>query len=657
MISIITKCCNREHDGSHEEQQSKKLENWFKEELAELPNVNGTIYILHSVRIFGQKRDDIDILVIGFFENLIINGVDTKDRGFIDKLHINSFISNIEIKSQPADLIQLEGTEYLVKYKYKPRPSSISSQCREAKYSLVNHLQEQLSLKAHICDIIWLDNLSDDQLACKRSQKDNALPNVFTFRTFIDTLLRQSNVYIKNGEYHLNTFNDGKGRIEDVINLFTKVRVPKGLTKQKFELLSQQSTEIDDISKSVGEKLTILSGRAGTGKTMQLLQLAFKLANSNDSIRCLILTYNNALVSDIKHLIDYTPMPTKVNGHTVSIKTVHSFFHNLFEEFGVLTDKLSPHLPNYNELYNTYHEELHNKLEDLCKWHNVQAIKDLPGPPIDWDYIFIDEAQDFSNLEKINLFKLYSPARMVIADGVDQFVRNEIRQEWERGLTQIEKPLTMTLERRQKLSLVRFINAFARRVNLDWNVTENEDLTGGIIRIISSFKYKEYKNLRENCEHNGCENYDILILQPPTQVAYDDDGNRYFAKADDYINKARIPIFDGIDTRKRNTYPTKDQCRIFQYDSCRGLEGWCVVCADFDDLISYKYNTYKSGDHDLGFDPEMNRKRYTYLWSLIPLTRAVDTLIITLKDPNSEIGVILKEIAEKHSDYVIWEIE
>ena len=187
-------------------------------------------------------------------------------------------------------------------------------------------------------------------------------------------------------------------------------------------------------------------------------------------------------------------------------------------------------------------------------------------------------------------------------------------------------------------------------------MTENDKLTGGIVRIVSEFKGKIYKELRDNCNDNRCEKYDILILQPPTQVAIDSDGNRFFAKAKAYTNN-KIPIFDGIDTRTRNTYPTKDQCRIYQYDSCRGLEGWCVVCADFDDLISYKYNIYNNGDYDMGFDPETSRKRYTYLWSLIPLTRAVDTLIITLRDPNSEIGVILKEIAEKYSDYVIWEIE
>ena len=656
MILIKTKACSRESDGSHEEEASVRLKDLFEREFNAYTDVNGTIYILHSVRIFGQKRDDIDILVIGFFENLELNNVYTKNKGTVDKLHILSFISNIELKSQPHNKITVEGNEYLVKYKNKNHPSSISCQCREAKFSLVNYLQEQLGFKSHICDILWLDNLTEDQLEAKRRQPDNALPVSFSFRKFIDTILLQSGVYSKDNKYILNTFNDGVGRINEVIDLFSKVRKPEGLTKQKFELLSQQNTEIEEIVKTVGKKLTILTGRAGTGKTMQLLQIAFKLAGYESSNRCLILTYNNALVSDIKRLIDYTPMPTKVDGRTVSIQTIHSFFHNIFEDFDILKGKLSPLQGDYDKLYDLCHNKLFKMLESLCKQHNVQAIKDIPDAPVDWDYILIDEAQDFSDYEKLNLFKLYSPNRMVIADGVDQFVRNTVRQEWDRGLVHIEKPAAMTLERRQKVSLVRFINAFARRVNLDWYVKENDNLTGGIVRIIPQFKGKVYNELKRNCKENGCEKYDILILQPPTQVAIDNNGNRFFAKAEAYIN-AGIPIFDGIDTRKRNTYPTKDQCRVYQYDSCRGLEGWCVICLDFDDLISYKYNTYKNDDYELGFDPEANRKRYTYLWSLIPLTRAVDTLIITLRDPNSEIGVILKEIAEKHSDYVIWEIE
>ena len=57
-------------------------------------------------------------------------------------------------------------------------------------------------------------------------------------------------------------------------------------------------------------------------------------------------------------------------------------------------------------------------------------------------------------------------------------------------------------------------------------------------------------------------------------------------------------------------------------------------------------------------DSEKDRRdEYVKLWSLIPLTRAMDTLIITLNNPDSEIGKILKKIAINFSDYVKWLIK
>ena len=39
---------------------------------------------------------------------------------------------------------------------------------------------------------------------------------------------------------------------------------------------------------------------------------------------------------------------------------------------------------------------------------------------------------------------------------------------------------------------------------------------------------------------------------------------------------------------------------------------------------------------------------------MIPLTRAIDTIIITLKNPLSDTGVLLKEIANECRDFVTW---
>jgi hypothetical protein len=41
------------------------------------------------------------------------------------------------------------------------------------------------------------------------------------------------------------------------------------------------------------------------------------------------------------------------------------------------------------------------------------------------------------------------------------------------------------------------------------------------------------------------------------------------------------------------------------------------------------------------------------LWSLIPLTRAIDTLVL-VADPSTPIGKVLRELAEENPDFIIY---
>ena len=130
----------------------------------------------------------------------------------------------------------------------------------------------------------------------------------------------------------------------------------------------------------------------------------------------------------------------------------------------------------------------------------------------------------------------------------------------------------------------------------------------------------------------------------------------HFSMCDDFKGMG-IDIFDGTDYSLREQYSTDvKECRLYQYDSCRGLEGWCTVCMEFDELLAYKANIYRdSPSASLALEsPEERKQRFIYLWSLMPLTRPMDTLVITLKNPDSEVGRTLREIADKYSDFVEW---
>lgn len=98
-----------------------------------------------------------------------------------------------------------------------------------------------------------------------------------------------------------------------------------------------------------------------------------------------------------------------------------------------------------------------------------------------------------------------------------------------------------------------------------------------------------------------------------------------------------------------------NESRVLQYESARGLEGWTVCCMNFDEYMQIKeqqYDPSMEGDALLLERAEERKKKYLLNWAMIPLMRAIDTLIITLEDENSYYSRQLLKLAEQHPDYV-----
>ncbi len=632
-----------------EAQAARELACRFQDELKSYPNASGNLYIYSDVKLYGQHNSDIDILLLGSFSNFIYNGAFNTPRGqTTDSIQIDSLLVNIELKSHDQSGVKIEGTKYFVLY--GEREHNATKQCDDAKYSLLNYIKQQTDISPRVFGLLWFNALSRDTLNRMRPAQDNALPADFGFNDLITTLSFLGSFY-KNGQHHINCFWSNEDFLK-VYNIHARVFTPKGLTRKKFELLSQDN--LDEVAKDLikNEKFTILTGRAGTGKTVQLLQIAYYFASAHLRKRCAILTYNKALVSDIQRLIDFTPMPSGLDGRTVAIKTIDSFFQSLFVETGVAKGFLDPTEANYKESYHNHLVKLYEYVGKRVNEKNVHYLKEIVEEYVNWDYVLIDEAQDVENLEKDILFKIYSPSHLIVADGVDQFMRGQNRQDWTRHLAEgsYYHPGEMTLERRQKSNLATFVNAFAHASGISWAVQPNREILGGKIIITRGLSSDLYRELEANCKKNDCEDYDILILEPSTYVGPNGYKNSRAYEA------AGISLYDGTRSENRSTYPTKNECRMYQYDSCRGLEGWCVVCDHFDTLVEIKMRNYIVGDDELGFDPEVIKKRNVLLWALMPLTRAVDTLVITIDNHNSEVGTILKSIANEYKDFVNWKL-
>ena len=57
---------------------------------------------------------------------------------------------------------------------------------------------------------------------------------------------------------------------------------------------------------------------------------------------------------------------------------------------------------------------------------------------------------------------------------------------------------------------------------------------------------------------------------------------------------------------------------------------------------------------DLFVSAEEAAQQHAASWAMIPMTRAMDTLVIQISPANTPIHAVLRGVAERHRDFVEW---
>lgn len=225
------------------------------------------------------------------------------------------------------------------------------------------------------------------------------------------------------------------------------------------------------------------------------------------------------------------------------------------------------------------------------------------------------------------------------------------------------KSYDLSVGRRQKANIVRFLNLLANEMKVDWKQECDEDLVGGKVVITQKYDKNFHFELLDYCKNNDCDNYDILLLVPPELVLYDSKCKSNYFKNAVSMRNLGINIFDGTRNgyQDREQYPISgDMARLYQYESCRGLEGWVVVCMQFDVLLEHKKKFFKPNNdaESLIIQSDSEKmKQELWMWTMLSFSRAVDRLVIIIKDPKSEIATLLHKVADKLPDFVEWNID
>jgi hypothetical protein len=399
--------------------------------------------------------------------------------------------------------------------------------------------------------------------------------------------------------------------------------------------------------------LLILKGRAGTGKTIALLQIANYLY-VNKSSRSLILTYNRALVSDLKRVLSLLGLPSSVDDGGIVVESTYSFFYKVLKSFFLLKDD-EDFLVGYDksilELSESFNKLIFNadEIADVVKRNPEQLA---------FDCVLVDEAQDWRPEEVSCLKSIFSSKNLVISDGMDQLVRGA-KTSWTLGLKESEK-IVFSLDQslRMKSNLAVFANTLSKNLQyIDWSIKTNPQIRGGKVVVCVGPILNSLAHVNSELEHAFSlhnKPIDLLALISP-KLADKFRESSYLAEFEAALG---LTIWSGYeDSTRRDPPNSPDELRFIQYDSSRGMEGWTTFCFDFDGFVSFKKSQFAS-QFDKARISELDRNtwvnREVSRWILMALTRSIDTIFIQIEDVNSEIAILLRALSEQSPDFVTW---
>jgi hypothetical protein len=539
----------------------------------------------------------------------------------------------IEAKQLDTSCFDRIGNQWYPVYNGRREDRSVSKQAFDGALNVLTFAR-QLGQSPFIHSIAWLTEVDDDEL---REIDALVLGRNASWFAMLDAAAQQRALVSDDATADIPL------GIMIVRERLLARRKESRRDRARVERLSRDLVSraaVDELVSKAGSAQIRLIGRGGSGKTTSLALLAVRLAESGD--RVLILTFHKALRSDIALLIASLGRPAGIPPDRILVETTMSFVLSALSSLGVEIPKKGAS-PDY-DLLDGVLDETRSMLvggpDDDAG--DVAGLRSANPERFAWDYVFIDESQDCSDSERDFLRTLYGHRRLVLADGVDQLVRRQVACDWN-SCVPVKERVVMRLDSSLRMlrNVATFVNCFARALGFDtWRIEPQEDLAGGrvIIATGDAILPEVLEAIVTAAEKQHADAVDCLICVPPKAGAVDVCAPLFAAGV-----SAGIPIWDGTIAGNRDSMPAGDDTlRVVRYESSRGLEGWITVALNLDDFAAnkLKYPNLNTNDPLVGAEVVAAR------WLLIPMTRAVHTLVITIRDPESLLAHQLREATE-----------
>lgn len=258
-------------------------------------SVVGEIVLFASATLMGQAVKDVDLMMIGQLQNYSLNAeFNYKDEGIIkDNVRIESFCTTIEIKRHDISGIFVNGTDFYVYYGKEKH--CVTLQSNNQKNSAMNFFKRVISYSPYITNIIWFTQATKNEVngLCTHNGKrmiSNVLGNEFDFKELMQLLIYQNSPFKTRTGFVFNSNRQcSVNDIQNALSLFSRTKEQMGeMTRRRIEQITNKSFDTNALVDTKG-KVSVYRGRAGTGKTVGLIQTAIQLVD-NEQARVLILT-------------------------------------------------------------------------------------------------------------------------------------------------------------------------------------------------------------------------------------------------------------------------------------------------------------------------------------------------------------------------------
>jgi GTPase SAR1 family protein len=618
------------------------------------------VKIFVGLKLYGYRIEDIDLVVIGHF--LTPRSFDTEfkfypkdgDPFIPRRAAVKNLILVIEAKSHDATGVRFDDKIASVRYARSGRSvwEPVTEKNRHQMFEFKRYLSDHGVERIYMQDLLYFSGLRESDFP---KRPHNCFGVDASFERILNILGQISGPHHHERDALISFGGD------DVFELILSPQFPLLQTLEPTPIDRRKMDRIvkaalaDTWLEDLGRKQIVIRGRGGVGKTVILLQMAYR-AFDRDHMRSLVLTYNKALVADMRRTMALLGVPRSVEKGGISIETVHAFIGRVMHGLGIIQ--------NYDGFLESYDERKGLLLEYLrSKTVSRSDLDDLmnrnPGDFL-WDVVFVDEGQDWPSDEIEILRTVYGSARIVVADGVDQFVRDSVA-DWSIGVPRDQlRPRRLTRCLRMKANLARFVEDFARALDLqNWDLEPNPEANGGRVLVVEgdlATRNDIYERLSAEAAELGNFAIDLLACVPPSLVGGQNHEVRSVPGRT--LLESGRKVWDASSMDVREHFPTdREALRIVQYDSCRGLEGWTVINYGFDDFWTYKYQQWLSSPPEPGglFDAAEERAAaFASRWAMIPLTRAMDTLVINISAQSGPIRDALAKVQKQRGDFVEW---